>query len=419
MKATNRRTHLLRGVLVIAGLLTVLAARAGTKTAMVDGIPHIQNSAEPADGIRTLHLRERWRVGGDEDEILMGVICDALLALDGTLLLLDRQLGQILAYSGAGEYLRTLSREGDGPGELRQPRSMLWLDDGSLGILDRTRGRITRLDTAGEPLSSIILQDAAGLPTGSLAIDRAASSAGTFALHYRGRHATDEGRQQFEALGFFSPDGVIQHEIMEVASGFDFANRSFDETYAYFPRAAWGLDNAGRLLYAPERDAYRIETLAPDGSLVRVLTRDYVPRRRSKEDKEQMAAGHSMSINGEIVELRTSFLDTDPVISALHVDEENRLWVEHSRSRRDLPLGVIRSFDLFDAAGEFIAIVHIGGEATPDRDLLLPLGGGRFALVLNYADARDAMWAAYSDAEEPAEEPEPLAVAFMELVAEP
>ena len=104
------------------------------------GIPHIRNGAEPQNGTRTLTLRELWRAGGDdEEEILMGVITDALLAPDGSLLLLDRQLGHILVYSPEGEFLRIMSGEGDGPGEVRMP--MTPLDKSSEDALRQTLTR--------------------------------------------------------------------------------------------------------------------------------------------------------------------------------------------------------------------------------------------------------------------------------------
>ena len=42
--------------------------------------------------------------------------------------------GQVVVISAEGEYLRTLSRQGDGPGELRQPTGLVFLADDVLGV---------------------------------------------------------------------------------------------------------------------------------------------------------------------------------------------------------------------------------------------------------------------------------------------
>ena len=83
-------------------------------------------------------LEELWRAGGD-DELLLGRIEEVRLGPDGNLYLMDQQLSQVLVLSPDGEYMRTLSREGEGPGEVRRPAGMLFMPDGNLGLLQPFR----------------------------------------------------------------------------------------------------------------------------------------------------------------------------------------------------------------------------------------------------------------------------------------
>jgi hypothetical protein len=393
----------------------------GSESVISDDVVRVRNSNEPSHGVRTLRLIEKWRVGGEDDDILMGVITDVLAGPDSSVWLLDRQLCQVLVYSAEGEYLRTLSREGDGPGEIRMPRKMLWMTDGSLGILDRSSGQITRVDDEGLPKPSFHVKADDGVAAGNVQLDNADYRGGTLVLC--GTSWRNEGSEfiQVNFLAIYDEDGSARHPLMEVPSGFDFSTRSFDETHAYFVgQDGWAIDDDGLVYYAPERDRYEIHMPDATGELVRIITRDYKQRRRTAEDKESMAGGYSMSINNEDVELRTKLLDFDPVINQLRIDHQSHLWVSHSRSQRDLPDDVLRTFDIFDGEGHFCEVLKIAGEADMDQDRLLPLSDGRFVLLRNFSDAIRSMFAAYDDDDEESDpqDSHPLEVVVLEAVVE-
>ena len=54
---------------------------------------------------------------------------------EGDIYLLDQQLTEVKVFSRAGDYLRTIGREGEGPGEFRRPGDMFLLPDGNVGVL--------------------------------------------------------------------------------------------------------------------------------------------------------------------------------------------------------------------------------------------------------------------------------------------
>ena len=77
---------------------------------------------EKSPAQRTVQLEEIWRVGGEDDEeILFGVVAFGVLDEEGNMYLLDSQLSQVLVINPEGELIDTLGREGEGPGEMRQP----------------------------------------------------------------------------------------------------------------------------------------------------------------------------------------------------------------------------------------------------------------------------------------------------------
>jgi len=71
----------------------------------------------------TVKLEHLWTVGGDtedEDEFF-GVIADIEIDNSGNVYLLDSQLAEVKIYTKDGELIRTIGREGEGPGSSVSP----------------------------------------------------------------------------------------------------------------------------------------------------------------------------------------------------------------------------------------------------------------------------------------------------------
>ncbi|MBU1495041.1 MAG: hypothetical protein KJ956_13875, partial [Actinobacteria bacterium] len=240
-------------------LLCLPALLSAGEVETVDGVRHVRNGAEPSDGTRTLHLEVLWRVNVEQAEVLVGVLSDVSAGPDGTVWLSDRQLGQVHVYSAGGAYLRSLSREGDGPGELRAPDGLLWLPDGSLGITDRKPCQITRLDASGIPLPSLQLRSSDGEPLGFGDISGAMCRGRTLAICGTEFHFDGGVSAQSRFFGIYDLAGGEICRLLEAPSGFDFETRSYDEAKNYFiDQGNWTVDDGGRVHFAPQRNRYLI-----------------------------------------------------------------------------------------------------------------------------------------------------------------
>ncbi|MBD3222661.1 hypothetical protein GF314_15610, partial [bacterium] len=110
--------------------LSATALLASTTAATV---ATVENPAE-APTHETWTLREAWRVGADEADVLLGQIAVLRGGPDGEVYALDSQLAEIQVFGPGGEFRRTLGREGEGPGEFRQPTNLFWTDDGRIAV---------------------------------------------------------------------------------------------------------------------------------------------------------------------------------------------------------------------------------------------------------------------------------------------
>jgi len=398
-----RATWALRalGVLLIQG--TVAAA----------GPQEITNGATPAEGRATLTLEEQWRVGADEEDVLLGVIRDVEIGPSGEFYLLDSQLSQVHVFSPTGDYLQSLSREGEGPGECRQPVDLVLLSPQEIGIVQGFPGKMIKLDVGGMPLGTV--QFGSNDPTqgGFRFVQDVRARGGLMAYAGTEMRQTDEGMHNSRFIAYCSTEGVDRTRILEREGGDPVRTGKWVEADEYFPMGGrWALGPQGRFFVATERDRYAIEVYDRDGRRERVITRDFEPRKRTAAEKEGVE-GISIVANGEAIAIDNVIADYEPCIGSLHVMDDGELWVAHSRSADDPPAGVMLTYDVFAPDGRFVRQVSIACEGVAEEDRLFPLDEGRFALVRGFSNSlRIEIGGGDSPDEAPVEDLAPLQVIY-------
>ncbi|HEX6644093.1 MAG TPA: 6-bladed beta-propeller [Gemmatimonadales bacterium] len=75
-------------------------------------------------------------------------VTSVALGDDGNVYVLDQGANHIRVFDSAGAELRTIGREGQGPGEFGRPYSLAWIGD-TLAVLDPGNGRIELVTTDG------------------------------------------------------------------------------------------------------------------------------------------------------------------------------------------------------------------------------------------------------------------------------
>lgn len=95
----------------------------------------ITTVSQTIDRDRVLELTEELRVDGSRDDIAFFDIRDAALDGEGTMYVLDAGNSQIVVIDEVGGIVRTIGRQGQGPGEFTRPRS-LSLHGDTLGVAD-------------------------------------------------------------------------------------------------------------------------------------------------------------------------------------------------------------------------------------------------------------------------------------------
>ena len=100
------------------------------------------------------------------DGTVVGSIADLDMVPNGNVLVLDGQAHQILEFDQSGALVRTISRDGQGPGEIRGAIELEVTKTGEIWVVDFGNSRIARWDPNGNHLGSRLLGEVIGQPVG-------------------------------------------------------------------------------------------------------------------------------------------------------------------------------------------------------------------------------------------------------------
>jgi hypothetical protein len=393
-----------------AGASAVLAQWKG-EIATRDGVTHVVNPESPVEEI-SVTLKELWRVGGDDEEVLFGVISQLLHDESGNVYALDSQLSEVHVYSPSGEHLRTIGREGEGPGEFRNGSDMYLGPGGVLGVVQVFPGKIVLLQRDGTPAGNFPLPAAEG---------------GGFQLVFVGRGLADrvvlagaqtktlEGSKQMQVsyLKAFDAAGKEKATYHTEEAETQFGGmKFFEKTFSNFQRR-WALAPDARVAAALDFDAYTIHVWKGDGTLDRVIERPgyaLVPRdAAAKKRMQRLYDGITRWNPGSTFEIS----QTHGTVSSIAFRDDGSLWIMSSAGAYKRGDGVFATFDVYDAEGRFTTRVHLRGDGDPTEDGIFFVGD-RLYVVTDLFGAFLANFATTEEGEV-TEEAEPVSVIAYQL----
>jgi len=391
------------GLVTFPVILLLAASCAGSAlgavTAGMGDVTYVRNSDDPRDGTSDVGLEELWRVGDEGSGFLFGMISQVREDAEGNIYVMDAQLSDVHVFSPGGEHLRTLFREGEGPGEIRGPRDLVLLDDGRVGLVQEMPGKLVFVDRLGNPAGELRI-DGEGTSHGGFCQTFSAFTDGEQLLvaGFLQRPGDGAGTMaQTSFLSSFAPDGTRLVDFATRENTISLADFVFEEAKLLTPfwwNAAVGPN--GLVYVAPDLQRYRLEVRAPDGRLVRVIERDYEPWRRSEADKAWFVDMVRSIYSGLPFEIGVEPLETEPVIVYLHrglrVRPDGSIWVLTTRGIRSPEAGAMATFDVFGPDGVYLRRVNVHGRWNGLTDAVLLIDDDHAVVVTGFADAMIAQF---------------------------
>lgn len=365
---------------------THLAVLALVLTTSVLASPPVMVATSAQHDTRTVELTTLWSRGGDDDdEVFFGIPNQVIAGADGRVLVLDDQLSQVHVFASDGTYEGPVGREGDGPGEFRRPIGLMQLPSGDIAVGNQLQGRFERLALDGTPRGTLHLGGDG--PTEGIVVLYGAACRGGTVLAATTTSAFDQSTghlDRVQSLSTYDIDGNHLGHLCEARIAMDFTGRDpikeADVLRHFLLVAAVGPD--GRVYTPHQRDRYLIDVFDRDGNLLHQIARpDFTtPPRDDRQWQRINALADTWGRNGDIA-IKLDLADTELTVGGLFVDERGHLFVEHARSRLDLPEGVFLRLDEFSPAGQWLHEVHVKGVGDPLMDTVAWLDQGRIALV--------------------------------------
>jgi sugar lactone lactonase YvrE len=302
-------------VLTLLAAVTVLlaAAPAAQKVETVDGVRAVHNvkgglwGTTPRLGLEL--VRKIGDVDTEDEHVAFNYPSDIAVDKDGNIYILDAGNTRIQKFDTDGNYLATIGRKGQGPGEFIMPTGLDIDRDGNLVVGDTAQSRLHVIVGDGKDSRSIILRGERIYGVRCLADGGYVGRASTWVYPMRGqdtpkiadmrlfRHLAADGRitGSFGTLTDFG-------ETMTNAAG------NTTETVV-------GLGDALLVTYTAQN---RVEKYGPDGGLLWRADRplDYGTEVKKKGKLETSSGGVSMSAP-----------EMNTCSAGIAVDAEGRIWV--------------------------------------------------------------------------------------------
>jgi hypothetical protein len=413
-RSDRPQTHRRQLIPAVVALVAAVALIAGApsswgwtaKEEVKDGVVHVMNPATSKSKPIEVELEEEWRIGGEDDEEIFGVITAIVADAEGNFYLLDAQLNEIKVYDNDGEYVRTIGREGEGPGEFRGAFNMFLVPGGNIGVLQTFPGKVVTLTPTGDPADEFPLPEVDG---GGFRILLGAQYAGkNLALVYALNQPSETGFTQENILALVEPDGKTEHQLNSQASTMKAAAPVIAEKeWDTFRNGRWAASSDGRAFAAVSFGKYEIDVWDSSGKLQRVIHREYPDHMRSQEEIDRILAIYEGFTRRQIPlpDLKYEIEEKYNQIGGIFARDDGSLWVQTSRGRAGLDEGIVGIFDVFDKKGQFVQQITLKGEGDPENDGYFFVKD-RLFVVTDFLAAMMALQGGGGDAEDAEDEPE-------------
>ena len=308
---------------------------------------------------------------GDDPNLTFGRIQGIQAASDGTIYVLDGQPDEVRVFGPDGEYLRTIVRRGEGPGETTGASGIILAGDTLLWMYDVRQG-IIGVTPNGEEVRRFK----------RLAYDPAYYWSGTFDNY--GRYWISEYHVDEERSGDITREGPYTETYWRYYKSYDLSTEAIDsvplgervtQTYLFdfgpglgfmdIPfvssdvtavRPSGGFWHSSNTAYRVTRSSEQGDTLIVIEAALPALPvtaeerSAYIDRTVDRRPDHRSAAERAADL----------IADFKPIFASFFVDDENRLWAKRTTPGEALPF-----YDLFSEDGDYLGSVRLGFPPAP------------------------------------------------------
>ncbi len=298
-----------------------------------NGVKVIKNPEAPLYGEITLNLEEDLSIGKEDDENYMFYrVRDIALDSNDNIFIIDSGNSRIQKFDSKGQFLQTIGRKGQGPGEFERPRRLFIDSQNNIYVRDRDQ---------------IKIHDSQGKFRKSIAINGSVSE---FAVDPEGNILANVqilSREELKYRRMFikvNPEGQILKKFIEFSEpGFGLVKSekgilTLSLSIEYHPHLYFSWVNENTFTYGISSE-YQIFVIDKDGNHSMNIQKeeDYQAVSRKEKDTiikrfEESLARQGLNVPRKAIEETCDFPAFRSFFSKIMVDDEQRIFVRRVKS---------------------------------------------------------------------------------------
>jgi hypothetical protein len=342
-----------KNIFVVGGLcLFLICAGCQKKTPhwkgiieIEDGVTVVKNSMEPIYKEPVLELQEDLTVKGSEDieEQMFQNINTLGIDDEGNLYILDELAGNIKVFDQKGDFLKTIGKKGQGPGELGMPISLAITPNQNIIVNDMGQRKILFFDKEGNYLKQFSIADK------FLFFGPMVTSTGDLIASHtipQDNPVTEltKFNQELEPLLTFTSIPVDKPPAVNI-----FVARSLSSL-------RWTLTDNDEIIWGDIKNPeYELYVHNQDGTLIKKITRNYDPLPITAEDKDKLIE-ETFGQSSMRDQWDVRFPDNYPAYMGFSTDDEGHILVRRYEKQENEQGGLV---DIFDSDGRYMAQVRL------------------------------------------------------------
>jgi hypothetical protein len=295
----------------------------------VDGVTVVKNPKEPVYGEEIFEIEEELSIGVAEgaEEYMFQDAREVVADNSDRIFVSDFRSVHIKIFDKFGNYITTIGRKGQGPGEFGQITNIQITPENELLVHDRYTRRLSFFSLDGKYLRTEQLK---GIQAGRIEVN----SKGNYLVR---TYDFEEGTLNAAVeLKKYSPDLEFVGTI---------AKDKYRNAQVPLQPSMASKFLPSNLIVCGFRESYEFQILDSEGNVIQKILRDYIPVEISEKER----AIRQLPQSNELPSHFPSFQD-------FSVDEEGRIYAQTFERQRD---GDKFYYDVFDSEGKYICKVRL------------------------------------------------------------
>jgi len=305
-----------------------------------DGVLVVKNPKKPMYGEDVFSIKEELSIGEAEgnEEYMFSRAGDIAVDEEEKIYVLDIKESHIKVFNKNGEYLKTIGKEGQGPGEMRSPRSLVITPHQEILVNDPSARKIHFFTLDGDFL-------------------RAVSQTKMW-----GFSSPKADRKGNIVAGYMIPDQEVTYDLKKFDSQLKdlftiFSTKVLKYPYLnpFFPRCYWEVTKEDHIIWGFP-DKYELNVLNPEGKLLKKIVKDHTPIKITQEEKDDIINETFGGYDNLSSDAKLLWDKHHNAFRYLSLDEAGRIFVRTYEKAAD---GKTYYYDVFDSEGKYIAKIPL------------------------------------------------------------